>query len=221
MKRNVTILILILLLPGCLLAQKEVQLSQKMCNLRDVCLQLRSGVEQKSTTMVRKANDEFSNLVDADKIGTFSLKPDPNNPSKSDSHLIYTPEFFNKWLEEKDGVYKLYSKMDSLFCENTNRGGKVEIRQKNVVVKSKEVVRYKIYPPQKGGIEVLAVSEPFAKFDMWLHDLTHEQSWNNNPTRTEGCFCLEYALSYKGVASFEIEIENKMEKDISIVIFIK
>ena len=230
MKRFFLFLLVLSISPNYSIHAQQIQeLSAELSSIKDVCLRLRTGVEQISDKTVQEAYLEYQKLIEKYNIGCLTLNPEPKRPQKNDAHLIYTPDFFKRWLAQKDGVYDLYCQLDSSFNSNNNRGEtkKGTILQRNLIVKANSVVRYRIYPHQKDYFEILVISEPFTKFSARLHELfknngiTQEKHYNLVKRPNEGSSCVEYALSYNGLHQYEIELSNNTNKDISIVIFTK
>ena len=191
------------------------KLSPKMQSTYDACLQLQTAIGSGNTPTLREANQ---NLKDCKTTYFSSLEVEEEEFQPSfNGHFLFDYEFVDSLIVNR-AVYQFAQRYAERCAERSIFSSSSDVYTRCCMVGGKTST--KMTYVSRGHQELALVTEPGGLITIRIHDLKHNKWYNDNTMENEGISSRIHVfdLPKNEVATIEVEVINRSEKDVSFVI---
>jgi hypothetical protein len=191
------------------------ELSPKVQNAYDACVQLQTTIGSGNTSTLREAN---RNLKDCKTTYFSSLEIEDEEFQPSfNGHFLFDYEFVDSLIVNRK-VYQFAQRYAERCAERSISSSSGEVYTKNCMVGGKAST--KMTYVSRGHQEIAFVTEPGGLITIRIHDLKHNKWYNDNTMENEGLpsRIRVFDLPTSEIATIEVEVINRSEKDVSFVV---
>jgi hypothetical protein len=189
------------------------KLSEDVSDLSDACLAIRSAVGSGSLPQLRNASMALS-LCNAEPFLTIRCLDE--SPLSLDGHLVFNREFTDSLVAGRQ-VYSFAQRLADLGTFGSPSRGTGRTFYASFAVRSGASSRFAF--DSRGHQELVVITEPGGLVTLRVHDITHDQWYNDTVDEREGrpVRTLVFDLPRK-ICTLELEVINTGERDTSFVI---
>lgn len=190
-------------------------LSPEVQNAYDACRQLQAAIGSGSTPTLRAANQ---NLKDCKTTYFSSLEVEDEDLQPSfNGHFLFDYEFVDSLIVNRQ-VYQFAQRYAVRCAERSISSSSGKVCTKTCMVGGKSST--KMTYVSRGHQELAFVTEPGGLITVRIHDLKHNKWYNDNTMENEGMTSRirVFDLPTSEIATIEVEVANKSEKDVSFVV---
>lgn len=191
------------------------ELSPKVKNAYDACMQLQSAIGSGSTPTLREANRNLKECKTT-YFSSLEIEDEEFQPSFN-GHFLFDYEFVDSLIVNR-AVYQFAQRYAERCAKRSISSSSREVYTRTCMVGGKTST--KMTYVSRGHQELALVTEPGGLITIRIHDLKHNKWYNDNTMENEGLpsRIRVFDLPTSEIATIEVEVINRSEKDVSFVV---